>query len=142
MSVRERSSEAHLHEERRRVFDRGRRRFFDRVLLEEREVLRLEDRGVGRVFWCNFLPISAFNLNPYVGLLGLWGLFKAFGKVRDEYFSSNLSAMRWDFDFIQYGFFGGSLEEGKSGEKDERLWVAVSVESGVFWSEKLEGDWI
>ncbi|KAK0598905.1 hypothetical protein LWI29_000601 [Acer saccharum] len=30
--------------------------------------------------------------------------FKAFGKVRDEYFSSNVSAIRWDFDFIRYGF--------------------------------------
>ena len=37
--------------------------------------------------------------------------FKAFGKVRDDYFSSNVSAMRWDFDFIRYGFLEEALKK-------------------------------
>ena len=40
------------------------------------------------------------NLHPKVDLIGLWGIFKPFGKVRDVYFSAKSESRKSNFAFI------------------------------------------
>ncbi|TXG64284.1 hypothetical protein EZV62_011278 [Acer yangbiense] len=99
MSVRERSSEAHLHIERSRVFDRVTGKKWRNV-----SVVLKEGKAVP---------------------------FKAFRNVR---FSSNASAMRWDFDFIRYDF----LEEAsKKANQVKRM----KVYGWPFWLKVASFGW-
>ncbi|KAK2639832.1 hypothetical protein Ddye_027627 [Dipteronia dyeriana] len=59
-------------------------------------------KGVGRDFREELVSVFIGNLNPIIDSMGLWSIFKIFGKVRDVYLSSTKSANQSCFAFIRF----------------------------------------
>ena len=56
----------------------------------------------GRDFKESLVSVFLGNLNPVVDSVGLWGMFKPFGKVRDVFLSSKKRFQRSCFAFIRF----------------------------------------
>ncbi|KAK3197899.1 hypothetical protein Dsin_021314 [Dipteronia sinensis] len=93
--------------------------------------------GEKRDFRDVMFSIFIDNLNPMVDLLGLWGIFKPFGNVRDAYLSTKFSSRRSRFAFIR---FGSSEEAIKVVEKTNRMlmngWPIVSKVAAIGWKRR------
>ncbi|KAK1554877.1 hypothetical protein Q3G72_018635 [Acer saccharum] len=74
---------------------------------ESRIPVRLTE--VRRDFRRKLVSIFVDNLNPVVDVKGLWGIFKAFGLVRDFHLSSLMSYRRSRYAFVRFA----SIEEAK-----------------------------
>ncbi|KAK1553277.1 hypothetical protein Q3G72_032047 [Acer saccharum] len=76
-----------------------------------------------RDFRTNLVSVFVGNLNPIVDQKGLWGIFKAFGLVRDIHLSPKLRNRRSCYAFVQFAMV------------DEAIRVA-RITNGLDWEEK------
>ena len=72
---------------------------------------RVEFKGQGRYddFRGRLFSIHIDNINPIMDQLGLWSIFKPFGRVRDVYLSSKNTSRRSLYAFIRFE----TMEEAK-----------------------------
>ncbi|KAK2645152.1 hypothetical protein Ddye_020347 [Dipteronia dyeriana] len=95
------------------------------------------DKGCRRDFREELFSIFVDNLNPSVDSMGLWGIFKPFGKVMDVFLSTKNRLRREHYAFIRFG----SLEEAN---KVERMtnemyiygWSIVSKVASYGWNRR------
>ena len=73
---------------------------------------KVSERGSESVGWreqgrrvdfrSKLISVHIDNLNPVVDQMGLWSIFKPFGRVRDVYLSAKNPARRSSYAFIRF----------------------------------------
>ncbi|KAK3184464.1 hypothetical protein Dsin_031750 [Dipteronia sinensis] len=93
--------------------------------------------GGRRDFRGRMFSIFVDNLNPIVDHVGLWGIFKPFGRVRDVFLSSKSSSRKSNFAFIRFE----SIEEvvkvaSLTNEMHVYGWPILSKVASVGWDKR------
>ena len=93
--------------------------------------------GVRKDFRASLVSIFVDNLNPIVDLKCLWGIFKAFGLVKDVYLSSKSRNRKSCFAFIRFAtMIEAERVVGLTNGMHIYGWSIISKVASVEWANR------
>ncbi|KAK2654827.1 hypothetical protein Ddye_014683 [Dipteronia dyeriana] len=81
------------------------------------------------------------NLSPKVDQLGLWGMFKPFGKVRDVYLFSKINSRKSNFAFIRFESKEEAIKVARTTNGMHVYgWPVLAKVASVGWNSRRQQD--